>query len=83
MFDNRPDFGDNLLALQALEVERSRKRCELFDAQDAIDVRRDDIIARIVTAPAAYRAQVVNIPLARPVDCGHTSRGKELLHAHG
>ena len=47
LFDNRPIFGDNLLALKALEATRSRKRRELFDAQDAIDAQRDELIGRI------------------------------------
>lgn len=33
--------------VKALEAERSRKRRELFDAQDAIDRQRDDLIKRI------------------------------------
>lgn len=34
-------------ALKSLETERNRKRRELFDAQDAIDVQRDELIKRI------------------------------------
>jgi len=34
-------------AVKALEAERSRKRRELFDAQDAIDRQREDLIKRI------------------------------------
>ncbi len=34
-------------ALKSLEAERNRKRRELFDAQDAIDAQRDEIIKRI------------------------------------
>jgi len=34
-------------SLKALESSRNRKRRELFDAQDAIDARRDELIARI------------------------------------
>ncbi len=34
-------------ALNSLEAERNRKRRELFDAQDAIDAQRDDLIKRI------------------------------------
>jgi primosomal protein N'' len=33
--------------LKALEQRRSRKRRELYDAQDAIDAQRDDLIAKI------------------------------------
>jgi hypothetical protein len=33
--------------LKSLEGERNRKRRELFDAQDAIDGQRDDLIKRI------------------------------------
>jgi adenine-specific DNA-methyltransferase len=33
--------------LKSLEAERNRKRRELFDAQDAIDVQRDELIDRI------------------------------------
>jgi len=33
--------------MKALEAERSRKRRELFDAQDAIDRRRDELIVGI------------------------------------
>ena len=47
IFDNRLIFGDNLLALKVLESERSRKRRELFDAQDKIDAQRDELIDRI------------------------------------
>jgi adenine-specific DNA-methyltransferase len=34
-------------ALKSLETERNRKRRELFDAQDAIDAQRDELIGRI------------------------------------
>jgi adenine-specific DNA-methyltransferase len=34
-------------ALKSLEAERNRKRRELFDAQDAIDAQRDEIIKQI------------------------------------
>ncbi len=34
-------------ALKSLEVERNRKRRELFDAQDAIAAQRDELIGRI------------------------------------
>jgi adenine-specific DNA-methyltransferase len=34
-------------ALKSLEAERNRKRRELFDAQDAIDAQRDELIRRI------------------------------------
>ena len=34
-------------SLKALEVTRNRMRRELFDAQDAIDVQRDELIGRI------------------------------------
>ncbi len=34
-------------ALKSLEAERNRKRRELFDAQDAIDAQRDELIKRI------------------------------------
>jgi adenine-specific DNA-methyltransferase len=34
-------------ALKSLESERNRKRRELFDAQDAIDAQRDELIGRI------------------------------------
>ena len=34
-------------SLKALETTRNRKRRELFDAQDAIDARRDELIRRI------------------------------------
>jgi adenine-specific DNA-methyltransferase len=33
--------------MKALEQKRSRKRRELYDAQDAIDVQRDELIAKI------------------------------------
>jgi adenine-specific DNA-methyltransferase len=33
--------------LKSLEGERNRKRRELFDAQDAIDGQRDELIKRI------------------------------------
>lgn len=33
--------------LKSLETERNRKRRELFDAQDAIDAQRDELIKRI------------------------------------
>ena len=34
-------------SLKALESTRNRKRRELFDAQDAIDAQRDELIGRI------------------------------------
>jgi adenine-specific DNA-methyltransferase len=34
-------------ALKSLETERNRKRRDLFDAQDAIDAQRDELIKRI------------------------------------
>jgi hypothetical protein len=34
-------------SIKALEGTRNRKRRELFDAQDAIDSQRDELIARI------------------------------------
>jgi adenine-specific DNA-methyltransferase len=34
-------------SIKALEATRNRKRRELFDAQDAIDSQRDELIARI------------------------------------
>jgi adenine-specific DNA-methyltransferase len=34
-------------ALKSLETTRNRKRRDLFDAQDAIDVQRDELIGRI------------------------------------
>jgi len=34
-------------ALKSLEAERNRKRRELFDAQDAIDAQRDELIKQI------------------------------------
>ncbi|MBK6939660.1 MAG: DEAD/DEAH box helicase [Planctomycetes bacterium] len=34
-------------SLKSLDAARSRKRRELFDGQDAIDARRDELIARI------------------------------------
>ena len=33
--------------LKSLEADRNRKRRELFDAQDAIDAQRDELIGRI------------------------------------
>ena len=33
-------------SLKSLDAARSRKRRELFDGQDAIDARRDELIAR-------------------------------------
>ncbi len=36
-----------LLQLVRLEGTRNRKRRELFDAQDAIDAQRDELIGRI------------------------------------
>ena len=50
LFDNRLIFGDKLeaqKALKSLEAERNRKRRDLFDAQDAIDAQRDELIKRI------------------------------------
>jgi len=34
-------------SLKALETTRNRMRRELFDAQDAIDIQRDELIGRI------------------------------------
>ena len=34
-------------SLKALEATRNRKRRELFDAQDAIDAQRDELIGRV------------------------------------
>ncbi len=34
-------------ALKSLETERNRKRRELFDAQDAVDAQRDELIGNI------------------------------------
>ena len=36
-------------AMKALEATSTKKRRELFDAPDAIDVRRCDLIARIAS----------------------------------
>ena len=47
IFDNRLIFGDNLLALKALERTRNTKRRELFDVQDSIDGQREELIANI------------------------------------
>jgi len=33
--------------LKSLEAERNRKRRDLFDAQDAIDAQRDELIGRV------------------------------------
>jgi hypothetical protein len=38
---------DGQKQIKTLESTRNRKRRELFDAQDAIDVQRDDLIAKI------------------------------------
>jgi hypothetical protein len=46
-FDNRLIFGDNLLALKALESQRNDKCRSLFEAQDKVDQQRDDLIANI------------------------------------
>lgn len=40
---SRAEYGERLL----LESARSRKRRELFDAQDAIDAQRDQLIGGI------------------------------------
>ena len=40
-------FGDNLLALEALEAQRNKKRRSLFNAQDQADQQREDLIANI------------------------------------
>lgn len=42
--------------LKALDGARSRKRRELFDAQDAIDARRDELISRIEKQLAQRRS---------------------------
>jgi hypothetical protein len=45
IFDNRLIFGDNLLALKALEAHRNLKRRSLFEAQDDVDRQREELIA--------------------------------------
>ena len=40
LFDNRLIFGDNLLALKALESQRNEKHRALFGAQDKVDQQR-------------------------------------------
>ena len=47
ILDNQLDLGDNLLAPGALECQRSSKRRALFDAQDEIDHRREQLIDEI------------------------------------
>ena len=47
LFDNRLIFGDNLLALKALESQRNEKRRSLFEAQDKVDQQREELIASI------------------------------------
>ena len=46
-FDNRLIFGDNLLALKALESQRNEKRRSLFEAQDKVDLQREELISNI------------------------------------
>lgn len=43
----RKDKLEARSGLKSLEAERNRKRRELFDAQDAIDAQRDELIKRI------------------------------------
>ncbi len=59
LFDNRLIHGDNLLGLpvedklasqkqiKKVEAQRNDKRRSLFDAQDAIDQQREDLIGAI------------------------------------
>jgi hypothetical protein len=47
ILDNQLDLGDNLLAPGVLEGQRSSKRRALFDAQDEIDHRREQLIDEI------------------------------------
>jgi hypothetical protein len=59
LFDNRLIHGDNLLALtledklasqkqiKNVEAQRNDKRRSLFEAQDAIDQQREDLIGKI------------------------------------
>lgn len=47
LFDNKLIFGDNLLALKALESRRKDRRRSLFDTQDGIDEKREELIANI------------------------------------
>jgi adenine-specific DNA-methyltransferase len=47
VFDNRLIYGDNLLALKAIEAERGKRRRALFNAQDEIDRRREQLISEI------------------------------------
>ena len=46
LFDNRLIFGDNL---RDLEGRRNTRRRELFDAQDAIDRQREELIRKLET----------------------------------
>ena len=59
-FENRLIFGDNLLALKALEQEftgqkrikalesqRNEQRRSLFEAQDRVDLQREELISNI------------------------------------
>jgi hypothetical protein len=47
LFDNRLIFGDDLLALKALESQRNEKHRALFGAQDKVDQQREELIANI------------------------------------
>ncbi|HUZ95045.1 MAG TPA: hypothetical protein VMU57_09040 [Edaphobacter sp.] len=47
IFDNRLVFGDNLLALKALQTTRNQKRKDLFVAEDEVEPRRGALIADI------------------------------------
>ena len=47
LFENRLIFGDNLLALKALESQRNEKHRALFGAQNKVDQQREELIANI------------------------------------
>jgi len=50
LFDNRLIHWDNLLApkqIKNVEAQRNDKRRSLFEAQDAIDQQREDLIGKI------------------------------------
>jgi hypothetical protein len=47
LFENRLIFGDNLLALKALESQRNEKPRALFGAQNKVDQQREELIANI------------------------------------
>ena len=51
-------------AIGALEKTRNARRRELFDAQDAIDMRPDELIAKIVKQ-MQHRTSVLPIFVAR------------------